>query len=83
MRSLPLPAIGVTVALLSSVVLAATPGDARKDYDAAIKSMRMAEEQLNKAGEDPSGHKAQALENLRQAIGQADAARANVGNKSP
>lgn len=83
MRKFPLLVIGMTAgaSLLSSIVLAAASGDARKDYQAAIKSMRQAEEQLNKTGEDPSGHKAQALEHLRQAIGQADAAQANVGNK--
>lgn len=84
MRRFPIRVVAVTVglSLLSSLALAAaTPSDDRKAYQAAIKSMRQAEEQINKTGEDPSGHKTQALEALRQAIGQADAAQANVANK--
>jgi len=84
MRRVPIRAMAVTIglSLLSSLALAAaTPADDRKAYQAAIKSMRQAEEQINKTGDDPSGHKTQALEALRQAIGQADAAQANVANK--
>lgn len=86
MRRLPTRAMAAAIglSLFSSMALAAAiPSDDRKAYEAAIKSMRQAEEQINKTGEDPSGHKTQALEALRQAIGQADAAQANVANKKP
>ncbi len=86
MRRFPIRVMAVAtgISLLSGLALAAaTPSDDRKAYEAAIKSMHQAEEQISKTGEDPSGHKTKALEALRQAIGQADAAQANVANKKP
>jgi len=47
------------------------------DYEAALKSLHQAEDDLNKAGDDPSGHKAKALEHVHQAIGEAEAAGAD------
>jgi hypothetical protein len=68
MKKFSIPIIGATtgLAFLCGVALAATPGDARKDYEAAIKSMHQAEDQLSKAGEDQSGHKGKALEHLHR-----------------
>lgn len=61
---------------LSPMAMAAeTPG--HEAYEAALKSMHQAEDELGRTGEDASGHKAKALEHLRQAIGQTDAAAAD------